>query len=377
MSKTNSPQLRTTPLLAIHENYKAKLVPFAGWKMPIQYQGIIQEHCCVRAGVGVFDVSHMGEIEIRGKDARLLLQQLMTNDIDKLSDQSILYTLMCYENGGVVDDLLVHRYSEDHYFLCVNASNTEKDTQWILDHVEDHDVEVENISSKTAQLAVQGKFAEELLQGICDSSLNDLEYYHFKKAKIHHIDCVISRTGYTGEDGFEVYCSSEQAESLLEKILAEGQAFDIQLIGLGARDTLRLEMGYALYGNDITADSNPLEAGLGWVIKLDKTVDFIGKNALAKSKESGLKQKLVGIRLLDRGVPRPHYRVFRKNEVLGELTSGTYSPSLNMGIGLCYLSREYANVGTLLEIEIRNKMVPIEVVKLPFVPSGVKKKSGK
>jgi aminomethyltransferase len=373
MSKPNSPKLKTTPLLAIHNKYKAKLVPFAGWKMPIQYQGIIQEHCCVREGVGVFDVSHMGEIEIRGKDARLFLQQLMTNDIDKLSDGSILYSLMCYDNGGVVDDLLVHRYSENHYFLCVNASNVDKDHQWILDHMANHDVEVENISSKTAQLAVQGRSAEELLQGICDSALNDLKYYHFKKAKIHNIDCLISRTGYTGEDGFEIYCPADQAEALLTKILDEGQDFDIQLIGLGARDTLRLEMGYALYGNDISAESNPLEAGLGWVIKLNKAGDFIGKNALVKSKESGLTQKLVGIRLMDRGVPRPHYRVFRKGEFLGELTSGTYSPSLNMGIGLCYLSREYSIVGTRLEIEIRDKMVPIEVVNLPFVSSSVKK----
>ncbi len=372
MAHDSSPTLKTTPLLEVHKELNARLVPFAGWNMPIQYSGILQEHLCVRDGVGIFDISHMGEIEFRGKDCKSLLQKLVTNDMDTLTDQSILYTVMCYEDGGVVDDLLVHRYSEDHYFLCVNASNTEKDFQWIADHTESCEVEVRDVSSETAQLAIQGKHSEELLQKICDVELHDLGYYHFKKGNIHNIDCVIARTGYTGEDGFELYCGSDEAVDLYRGVLEAGREFEIQPAGLGARDTLRLEMGYALYGNEINSDTNPLETGLGWVIKLGKG-EFIGKDALIKKKEAGLSRKLVGIRLLDRGVARPHYRIMRKGETLGELTSGTFSPSLNMGIGLCYVSREHSEVGTRLEIEIRGRGVPVEVVKPPFVPSHVKK----
>ncbi|GJL77111.1 MAG: aminomethyltransferase [Nitrospinaceae bacterium] len=372
MSQEPSTALKTTPLFETHKKLGAKLAPFAGWHMPIQYAGVIQEHLCVRNGVGIFDVSHMGEIDIRGKESKKLLQKLITNDIEKMSDHSILYTVMCYENGGIVDDLLVHRYSEDHYFLCVNAGNSEKDFQWVQKIAAPYNVEVRDISSEIAQLAIQGKDAEPLLQKLCDAPLSDVEYYHFKKVKIHHNDCLISRTGYTGEDGFEIYLSFNQAESLFQMILDAGKSFDIQPIGLAARDTLRLEMGYALYGNDITSDTSPLEAGLGWVVKLDKE-DFVGRERLKNQKETGLTRKLAGIKLLDRGVPRPHYPVYSEDEVVGELTSGTFSPSLNVGIGLCYLSTERATVGSRVSVGIRNQKVPAEIVKPPFVPTGVKK----
>ncbi len=372
MSQESSTTLKTTPLIELHKELGAKLVPFAGWHMPIQYTGVIQEHLCVRNGVGIFDVSHMGEIDIQGKDAKPFLQKLVTNDIEKMSDCSILYTVMCYENGGVVDDLLVHRFSEEHFFLCVNASNTDKDFNWIQKLAGPFDVAVKNISSLTAQLAIQGKDAEQLLQKSSDVSLGDLGYYHFKKGKIHNNDCIISRTGYTGEDGFEIYVEWNKAESLCRKILEDGKPFKLQPIGLAARDTLRLEMGYALYGNDITAETSPLEAGLSWVVQLQKK-DFVGKVPLQKQKEAGLKRKLAGIKLLERGVPRPHYQVFSGDKPVGELTSGTFSPSLNIGIGLCYVSPEHSKVGTQLSIEIRNQKVPAEIARPPFVPSRVKK----
>ncbi len=364
--------LRKTPLYAVHRELGAKMVPFAGWSMPIQYKGLIQEHLCVRNAVGLFDVSHMGEIEVKGPSAKAFLQYVITNDINKLKDTAILYSLMCYEHGGVVDDLLVHRYSEDHYFLCVNASNIEKDFQWIESHAEPWQVEVRNISLETAQLAIQGPSAEPLLQQLTDLPLKDIQYYHFNQGKIHNIDGLISRTGYTGEDGFEVYLPADKAETVYRQIMEAGKEFDIQPIGLGARDTLRLEMGYPLYGNDIDRDCQPLERGLGWVIKLAKE-DFLGKSALVKAKEAGLKYKLCGIKLLDRGVPRSHYAIYKEGNKVGEVTSGTFSPSLNQGIGMCYVAREFSATGTPLEVEIRNQRVPAEVVKLPFVPSHVKK----
>ncbi len=271
-----------------------------------------------------------------------------------------------------MDDLLVHRFSENHYFLCVNASNSDKDFQWILKNVGDFNVSVKNTSQQTAQMAIQGKHSEELLQTICDIPLKEIEYYHFRKGKIHKFECIMARTGYTGEDGFEIYIDCQQADAVYKAILEAGKFFDIQPIGLGARDTLRMEMGYALYGNELNENCNPLEAGLGWVIKLDKN-NFLGQAALKKQKDAGLSRKLVGLYMLDRGVPRQHYRVLNEGSSVGELTSGTFSPSLNAGIGLCYVSTEYAKLGTKLDVEIRNLNVPAEVVKPPFLPSRVKK----
>ncbi|UCD12317.1 MAG: glycine cleavage system aminomethyltransferase GcvT [Nitrospinaceae bacterium] len=372
MSQGSSTSLRTTPLFEVHKELGAKMVPFAGWSMPIQYAGVIQEHLAVRDGVGLFDVSHMGEIDLKGEGARALLQNIFTNDVGKMGDGSILYTLMCTGEGGIVDDLLVHRFAEDHYFLCVNASNTEKDFRWIKDRAGSFEVEISDISLKTAQLALQGKHAEALLQPLCDVSLEDLRYYHFKKGKIHNNDCIISRTGYTGEDGFEIYTGWGQAEPLFRRLLDAGRAWALKPVGLAARDTLRLEMGYALYGNDISDATGPLEAGLGWVVKPGKG-EFIGRAAIAREKESGPARKLVGLALLERGVPRPHYRILQDGEPVGELTSGTFSPSLNKGIALGYVPRELAAPGTRLDVEIRNQPVAVEVVTTPFLPSRVKK----
>ena len=368
----NTP-LKTTPFFEIHKKLNGKMVPFAGWHMPIQYAGVMEEHRAVREGVGVFDVSHMGEIDVRGREAKSFLQKLLTNDMDKLDDGGILYSLMCYENGGVVDDLLVHRFGEDHYFLCVNASNTDKDFEWVSGIAGEFDVQVNNISDQTAQLAIQGPKAESLLQKLSDIPLGDLGYYRFQKGWVCDTEAVIARTGYTGEDGFEVYLDARSAVPVLESLLEVGKEFDLQPIGLGARDTLRLEMGYALYGQEIDADHSPLEAGLGWVIKLKKSDTFVGQEALKNQKDNGLTQKLVGIKLIDRGVPRSHYKVLHEGQPVGEVTSGTFSPTLNTGVALCNVPTALSKPGTRLEIAIRNSTVAGEVTSLPFVPSGVKK----
>jgi len=365
--------LKTTPLFDIHKELGARIVPFSGWQMPVQYAGVIQEHLCVRNAVGVFDISHMGEIKLRGPDALKLVQKVITNDAASMNDGAILYSLMCYENGGVVDDLLIHRFSGDHYFFCVNAGNSDKDFQWVSDQAGSMDVEVKNISSETAQLAVQGKHAQALLQKIAEIPLDDIKYFHFRKGKIHGVDSIISRTGYTGEDGFEIYFDAHEAAKVFKTILEVGEEYGVQPIGLGARDTLRLEMGYALYGNEIDADSNPFEAGLGWVVKLGKSDRFVGQEAVIDQKNAGLKRRLVGVRLLERGVPRSHYKILHQGAPVGEVTSGTFSPSLNCGVALCYVSPDHSAVGSRLEVAIRNQAVSAEVVKLPFVPSGVKK----
>ena len=372
MSQNISTNLKVTPLIEIHKELGAKLVPFAGWNMPIQFAGVLGEHNCVREKVGLFDVSHMGEVEVEGGGAKNFLQYLLSNDLDKMSDGSILYSLMCYENGGVVDDLLVHRFSENHYFLCVNASNSDKDYQWIVKNSTSFDVNVKNISSETSQLALQGPNAVNVLQPLCDVSLNDLSYYNFKKGRVNNVESIISRTGYTGEDGFELYITPEKVSEVYRSLINEGQPYGIQPIGLGARDTLRMEMGYSLYGNEINDKPTPLDAGLGWVIKFNKG-EFLGREHLLKQKEQGLQRKLVGVKLLTRGVPRSHYQVFKNGKSAGEVTSGTFSPTCKTGIGLCYVSKEYADIGSHLEVQIRNQLVAAEVVKLPFVPRHVKK----
>jgi len=374
MTQTITTNLKTTPLLDLHKELGAKLVPFAGWNMPIQFAGVLSEHTCVRERVGLFDVSHMGEIEVKGKDAKNFLQFLLSNNVEKMFDGSILYSLMCYETGGVVDDLLAYRFSENHYFLCVNASNSDKDYDWIARHASSFNVNIKNTSSETSQLALQGPDAKNVLQSLCDISLDDLSYYNFRKGMVNNVESLISRTGYTGEDGFELYLSPEKVSEVFRSLMEQGRSYGVQPIGLGARDTLRIEMGYPLYGNEIDNNPTPLDAGLGWVIKFDKG-EFLGRGSLLKQKEQGsLRRKLVGLKLLTRGVPRAHYQVFKNGESVGEVTSGTFSPTLNTGVGLCYVSSEYSDIGNHLDVKIRDQLVATEVIQLPFVPSHVKKR---
>ena len=373
MTQTITTNLKATPLLGLHKELGAKLVPFVGWNMPIQFAGVLSEHTCVRERVGLFDVSHMGEIEVKGKDAKKFLQFLLSNNVEKMFDGSILYSLMCYETGGVVDDLLAYRFSENHYFLCVNASNSDKDYDWIARHASSFNVNIKNISSETSQLALQGPDAKNVLQSLCDISLDDLSYYNFRKGMVNNVESLISRTGYTGEDGFELYLSPEKVSEVFRSLMEQGRSYGIQPIGLGARDTLRIEMGYPLYGNEIDNNPTPLDAGLGWVIKFDKG-EFLGRGSLLKQKEQGSpRRKLVGLKLLTRGVPRAHYQVFKNGESVGEVTSGTFSPTLNTGVGLCYVSSEYSDIGNHLDVKIRDQLVATEVIQLPFVPSHVKK----
>ena len=373
MTQTITTNLKATPLLGLHKELGAKLVPFVGWNMPIQFAGVLSEHTCVRERVGLFDVSHMGEIEVKGKDAKKFLQFLLSNNVEKMFDGSILYSLMCYETGGVVDDLLAYRFSENHYFLCVNASNSDKDYDWIARHASSFNVSIKNTSSETSQLALQGPDAKNVLQSLCDISLDDLSYYNFRRGMVNNVESLISRTGYTGEDGFELYLSPEKVSEVFRSLMEQGRSYGVQPIGLGARDTLRIEMGYPLYGNEIDNNPTPLDAGLGWVIKFDKG-EFLGRGSLLKQKEQGsLRRKLVGLKLLTRGVPRAHYQVFKNGESVGEVTSGTFSPTLNTGVGLCYVSSEYSDIGNHLDVKIRDQLVATEVIQLPFVPSHVKK----
>ena len=373
MTLSSTTNLKATPLLDLHKELGAKLAPFAGWTMPIQFAGVLNEHTCVRERVGLFDVSHMGEIEIEGKEAKEFLQFLLTNNVERMFDGSIIYSLMCYETGGVVDDLLVYRFSENHYFLCVNASNSDKDYDWIEEHSSSFNVNVKNTSRKTSQLALQGPDAKNVLQSLCDISLNDLSYYNFKKGIVDDVESIVSRTGYTGEDGFELYLPPEKVSGVFRSLIEQGRQYGIQPIGLGARDTLRIEMGYPLYGNEIDKNPTPLDAGLGWVIKFDKG-EFLGRGALLKQKEEGSpRRKLVGLKLITRGVPRSHYQVIKNDKFVGEVSSGTFSPTLNTGIGLCYVSKEYSDAGNNLDVKIRDQLAAAEVIKLPFVPSRVEK----
>jgi aminomethyltransferase len=363
--------LKRTPLYELHRAAGAKFVDFGGWEMPVQYSSIIDEHKTVRTSVGLFDVSHMGEIEIRGPQALAVVQRLTTNDASKLEVLQVQYSTLCYPHGGIVDDLTVYRLDPEHFFLCVNAANIEKDLAWILEQARG-DADIINTSAQIAQLALQGRYAQATLQPLCDIPLGAVRYYWSAKARVKGIEALISRTGYTGEDGFEIYCPASQGPELWSALMEAGAPYGIKPIGLGARDTLRLEMGYALYGNDITAEITPLQAGLGWIVKLAKG-DFIGREALAKERAEGIKRRLIGLEMIDRGVARAHYRIQVDGQVVGEMTSGTVSPSLNKGIGLGYVRVEYAKVGTPLQIDIRGKPAQARVAATPFYPSQVRK----
>jgi aminomethyltransferase len=354
---------KKTPLFDAHLNAGGKMVEFAGFLMPVQYRGIIQEHRKVRSSVGLFDVSHMGEFTFRGADVLSFLQKMTVNDVSKLQVGQAQYTAMCYEHGGIVDDFIVYRL-KDHYMMIVNAGNLEKDFAWLQSHVEDG-VALRNESEDFALLALQGRNAEATLQKLTHVDLSEIKFYHFIQGNVAGIPAMISRTGYTGEDGFEIAVATKKAEKLWFALLEAGAEFEIEPVGLGARDTLRLEMKYCLYGNDIDETTNPLEAGLGWITKLEKG-DFIGSDVLKKVNKEKPVRKLVGLQLEDRNIARHGYEIFYENKIVGNVTSGSLSPSLNYPIALGYVGAEYALLDTGLTVKIRNRHTQARVVKTPF-----------
>ena len=356
--------LKTPALHAVHRRMGAKMVDFGGWDMPLQYSGILDEHRAVRSAAGLFDVSHMGEIEIRGVDATALTDYVTTNAVQKLQPGQAQYSGLLYEHGGFVDDVLVHKIAHDHYFLCVNASNQEKDFEHIAT-ANKLQSSVELTSDRYTQFAIQGPRALASLQKLTPADLAAIRYYHFIDGSIAGVPARIARTGYTGEDGFEIYFAPEHSERVWSDILNAGQEFGIKPCGLGARNTLRLEAGMALYGHEIHSTITPFEAALGWIVKLDKG-EFIGRSALVRQKEQGITRKLVGFEMTGRGIGRDDYEVFLDGIPAGWVSSGGPSPTLNKNIGMCYLPSDRAKLGQRIQIVIRNQAVDAVTVAVPF-----------
>jgi len=358
--------MKNTALTNVHIALGAKMVPFAGFNMPVQYTGINDEHETVRKGVGIFDVSHMGEFILKGEKALDLIQKISSNDVTKLYDGKVQYAYIPNEDGGIVDDFLTYKIDDKTYLLVVNASNIDKDWNWISKY-NTYDVEMINISDKTALFAVQGPNAANALQSLTDIELASMEYYSFEKGVFAGVENVlVSATGYTGAGGFEIYVDNEQAEKVWAAIMHAGEPFGIKPIGLAARDTLRLEMGFCLYGNDIDDTTSPLAAGLGWVTKF--TNDFVNSKNLKEQKENGVSQKLIGFEMIDRGIPRHDYQIQdEQGNVIGRVTSGTQSPTLKKSIGLGYINTSFAKEGTEIYIAIRNQQIKAVVKKAPFV----------
>lgn len=358
--------MQKTALYQKHVDLGAKIVPFAGFEMPVSYTGIVDEHLNVRQNAGVFDVSHMGEFLVEGPKAFDLIQYITSNDVSQLFPGRVQYSCMPNEEGGIVDDLLVYKISDEKYMLVVNASNMEKDWKWIQRFNEKYGCKLTDISGETSLMAIQGPKATEILQKLTSENLQEIPYYHFKIGKFAGFENVnISATGYTGSGGFEIYCRNEDAPAIWDAVFEAGKSYGIKPAGLGCRDTLRLEMGFCLYGNDINDTTSPLEAGLGWITKFNK--DFVNKSYLEQQKKDGVKRKLVGIELGEKVIPRQHFEIFDENEELvGEVTSGTMSPSLNKPIAMGYVSAALSKEGTPLKVKIRNKMSDAKVVKLPF-----------
>ncbi len=363
--------LKMTPFHARHVAAGGRMVEFAGYEMPVQFKGIIPEHNRVRTAVGVFDVSHMGRIEARGSGALGWLNRMTTNDVAALDTNQAQYSVMCYPDGGIVDDLVVYRPA-DHWLLVVNGANNDKDTAWLQEHLE-ADVEMDNVTTGVAQLAVQGPKAEATLQKISSIDLAPIGFYWAAPGQVAGVKALVSRTGYTGEDGFELYFPAQDGNRVWDALFEAGQEFAIEPIGLGARDTLRMEMKYALYGNDIDKSTNPIEAGLSFVTALDKQGGFIGSDKLRQVREEKPKRRLVCLQMTGGGIPRPHYRVFAGDDEVGEVTSGTVSPSLGTGIAIGYVRRKHAKAGTELTIDIRGTKMPAVVVKPPFYKGGSRK----
>jgi aminomethyltransferase len=353
-----------TQFYSKHIANNGRMVEFANHLLPVQFKGIIPEHQRVRTTVGVFDVSHMGRVEICGKDAMRFTDYITTNDVLSLAENQVQYSTFCVEDGGVVDDLLVYRM-QDYILLVINGARHEEDLKWIMQNKRG-DVQIIDRTSEIAQLAIQGPKTENVLQKISDIDLSKIGFYWAAQTKIADVDMLISRTGYTGEDGFELYIENKYADKIWDAVFSAGKEFEIEPIGLGARDTLRLEMKYCLYGNDITLKTNPLEAGLGFVVKLDKRNNFIGQDALKKVKVEGLKRKLIGFEMLDNSIPRHDYDIICNGNKAGKVTSGTIGPSVHKGIGMGYVPIEFSATGTEIDIEIRNKPAKAKIVKTPF-----------
>ena len=364
--------MKNTAFIKFHLEAGAKMVPFAGYNMPVEYSGITGEHITVRERVGVFDVSHMGEFWITGPEALKFLQYITSNDVSALNDGKIQYSCFPNGRGGIVDDLLVYRYNPEKYLLVVNAANIAKDWNWCIQNAERFGLkagkELINASDSIAQLAVQGPLALKAMQKLTKTPVENMEYYTFKVLDFAGItDVIFSTTGYTGAGGCEIYVKNEDGPRLWKAVFEAGKEFNIKPIGLGARDTLRLEMGFCLYGNDINDQTSPIEAGLGWITKFTGGKDFIDKALLSKQKEEGVEKRLKGFVMIDRGIPRQHYEVVNaKGEIIGEVTSGTMSPMMKQGIGMAYLRKGYWETGTEIFIRIRNKDLKAKIVALPI-----------
>lgn len=364
---------KKTSLYNAHEKHGGKIIDFAGWALPVQYEGITAEHEAVRNSAGLFDVSHMGEVEVRGNQATNFVQNLVTNDVSVMNENQVIYAMMCYPDGGVVDDLLIYKHTNDYYLLVINASNVDKDFQWMKDNIGNYDVKLKNISEDVSEIALQGPRAEEILQELTETNLADIAFFYFKKdVKISGKNCLISRTGYTGEDGFEIYMNHEDAEYLWDKILETGKDKGAKPTGLGSRDTLRFEANLPLYGNELSPEITPLEAGFGMFVKLNKP-NFIGKEALEKQKAEGLKRKIVGFELEAPGIARHGYEVLSNGKTIGFVTTGYNSPTLKKSIGLAMVDIEYSEPGTPIEIQIRKNTVRAKVVSRKFYTKNYKK----
>lgn len=359
-------KLQRTPLFVEYAKYGGKTIDFGGWELPVQFSSIKEEHEAVRNFAGLFDVSHMGEIVVEGKGAEPFLQRLLSNDISKIGIGQAQYNVMCFENGGVVDDLLAYKLDNERYLLCVNAANIEKDFAWMQKNAIG-EVTIKNESANYAQIALQGPKSEVILQALTTTNLSEIKYFRFKEnVLVAGQNVLVSRTGYTGEDGFELYGAPDAIVELWTTILEEGKKEGCVPIGLGARDTLRFEACLPLYGQELSKDISPLEAGIGFAVKLQKEVNFIGQDALIAQKEKGIPRKLIGIEMLDKGVPRHGYKIFKNGREIGEVTTGTQLPTTKRNVGLALIDSEFAQIGNELEIMIRNKQLKIVTVQTPF-----------
>lgn len=359
--------LKRTPLYEEHLKLGARIVDFSSWEMPVQYTSILEEHEAVRTHAGLFDVSHMGEFKVEGSGALAFLQSLVPNDVARLAVHQALYTQLCKPDGGVIDDLLIYRLAEEDYMLVVNAGNIEKDLAWVKEHAKGvPHVLVMDQSDYTALLAIQGPEAQAILQPLTEIDLASIRYYHCEAGLVNGINCLISRTGYTGEDGFELYCAPVDVVALWQKLLEVGNAHGLLPAGLGARDTLRLEAALCLYGHELDEQTNPLEASLGWTVKLKKSEPFIGRDVLQQVKEQGLQKKLIGIEMVDRGIPRGGYTLYDNEQAIGIVTSGAPGPTVHKNIAMGYVDAGHAVVDNSIQVDIRGKRLAAQIVPLPF-----------